>query len=98
MLKSAGHRIQKETADLSIAGPVRLLAFLNKKKKHLNCLIDDFEDLAFRLRKEMSAGIGREKIQAYSNRLNQINDNIISQRGIITELEAEVKKIEVLQQ
>jgi hypothetical protein len=46
----------------------------------------------------MSAGIGREKIQAYSNRLNQINDNIISQRGIITELEAEVKKIEVLQQ
>ena len=97
MLKSAGHQVQKDTANISIAGQGRLLAFLNKKKKHLNSLIDDFEEIAFRLRKELSPGIDKKKIQEYRKRLNKINDNIISQRKIITELEEEVGKIEVLQ-
>ncbi len=97
MLKSEGHQVQKGTAEIIIAGPGRLLAFLNKKKKHLNGLIDDFEDLASRLRKELSAGIDQEKSHEYRKRLNEINDNIISQRKIITELEEEVGKIEVLQ-
>jgi flagellar biosynthesis chaperone FliJ len=97
MLKSLKHHINNETETKSTAGPGRLLVFLNKKKKHLNSLIDDFEGLAYKLREELSAGINKKKIQGYRRRLSQINENIIYQRRIITELEMEMEKMKVLQ-
>jgi flagellar biosynthesis chaperone FliJ len=97
MLKNLKHQIKNETAKINTAGPGRLLVFLNKKKKHLNSLIDDFEDLAYRLRKELSEGIDKKNIKEYRKRLNQINENIIYQRSIITKLEREIEKVEVLQ-
>ena len=88
-------KTDKETTIRKNVYYVTLFDFLNKKKKYLNSLIDDFENLAYRLKKEQLAGIGQKEIEIYSKRLNEVNQNIIDQRKVITKLEEELLKKEL---